>query len=270
MTRTRGFSLVELMVATVIGAVITAAAFTALARARSSWATSEIENRLHERAQYVFATLESDLQMSGYFAGAAPLAVPADQIAGGAAGCGVDVVARLDQAVESRETFALACAAQGGGHVADTDVLLLRRASAHLATPGSGRLQWLSCPTPACTSALLADPVRIAAVQPAAAERRDLIVRIYYVARAADGDSATPALRVKSLTAISGAPAFVDTEVMPGVDDLQVTLEPDASQPGSVQVTVGVRPDASDRSGGPMRRLSLTRHFALRNAPRAG
>ncbi len=66
---------------------------------------------------------------------------------------------------------------------------------------------------------------------PRGIERRDLLLRVYYVARAADGDAATPALRMKSLTSVAGQPAFVDTEVMPGVEALQAQLLPDAMAP---------------------------------------
>jgi len=267
-----GFSLVELMVATTVGALVSAGAFAALARARSSWAAAEVENRLHERAQYVLATLESELQMAGYFAGSRPVSVPAGDIPAGAAACGADVVARLDRAIDIAEgPNPYQCAPQGRGQRAGTDTLLVRRASARPATAGTGRLRWLTCLDITCNSGLLpgnaAPPV---AATPPRAELRDLIVRIFYVARGADGDAATPALRVKSLSAISGAPAFIDTEVMPGVEDLQIALLPDANAPRIVQVTLDVRTDASDqRLGEPLRHLKVTRQYALRNVPAA-
>jgi len=267
-----GFSLVELMVATTVGALVSAGAFAALARARSSWAAAEVENRLHERAQYVLATLETELQMAGYFAGSRPLSVPAGEIPGGAAACGADVVARLDRAIDIAEgRYPYQCAPQGRGQRAGTDTLLVRRASARPAAAGTGRLRWLTCLDITCNSGLLpgnaAPPV---AATPPRAELRDLIVRIFYVARAADGDAATPALRVKSLSAISGAPAFIDTEVMPGVEDLQIALLPDANAPRIVQVTLDVRTDAADqRLGEPLRHLKVTRQYALRNVPAA-
>jgi prepilin-type N-terminal cleavage/methylation domain-containing protein len=266
----RGFSLIELMVATSVGAVLSAGAFAVLARARSSWAAAEVENRLHERAQYVLATLETELQMAGYFAGSRPASIPAAEILAAAAACGSDVVARLDRAIDVTEgRYPYSCAPQGRGQRAGADTLLVRRASARLAIPGTGRLQWLSCPNNSCTSRLLNAAAPPVAVTPPA-EMRDLIVRIFYVARAADGDAATPALRVKSLSAIAGAPAFIDTEVMPGVENLQITLLPDAAAPRIVQVTVDVRADASDqRLGESLRHLAVTRQYALRNAPAA-
>ena len=267
MSRQRGFSLLELMVATTLGAVVTAGAITAIAHSTASWAAAEQENRLHERGQYVFATLEPELQMAGYFAGPAPLPLPESSVSAGAAACGAAVVAELDHAlVKTAGRYPYPCAAQGRGHLPGTDVLLVRRVSAQSPARGDGRLAWLSCLVPDCTPRLLTDAPDL--TRPGSASSRDLVIRIFYVSRGADGDPATPALRVKSLSAIAGAPAFIDTEVMPGVNDLQIELEPGSGPPHSVQVTIGVQPDAGEkRAGEPLRKLSLTRRFSLRNAP---
>ena len=266
MNLTRGFSLVEVMVATTLGALISAGAITAVAHSRASWAAAEQENRLHERAQYVFATLEPDLQMAGYFSGPAPLPLPLSSIPANAAACGAAVVARVDRAVESSDArYPYGCAAQGRGYLPGTDVLIIRRLSARVPALGDGRLAWLTCLVPDCTPRLLTGV--LPAVPPTHGAARDLLVRLFYVSRGADGDPETPSLRVKSLSAVAGTPAFIDTEVMPGVNDLQVEFQPDAGQPRTVRVTIGVQPDAADRRAGtPLRRVSLTRQFALRNA----
>jgi hypothetical protein len=99
-------------------------------------------------------------------------------------------------------------------------------------------------------------------------ERRDLLLRVYYVSRTADGDPATPALRMKSLTAVAGAPAFIDTEVMPGVEDLHVELFPDPASPQRAAVTLALRSDSAELRGGAPQRLRLSRHYVLRNASR--
>jgi hypothetical protein len=133
----------------------------------------------------------------------------------------------------------------------------------------AGRAQWWSAPLqPALGGASWdgAPPPALAAM--AGADARDLLVRIYYVARNADGDAATPALRVKSLTSIAGRPAFIDTEVMPGVESLHAELLPAPATPRSLRVTLTVRADQADlRAGAASRRLTVTRHFTLRNAP---
>jgi hypothetical protein len=132
--------------------------------------------------------------------------------------------------------------------VPGTAVLLIRRAATRPAASADGSLS-------------LADDF-----DPPA--RRELRVRLYYVARQSDGDARTPALRVKSLTAVAGVPAFVDTEVMPGVEDLQIELLPEAGAARRAHVQVRVRADASDvPQGAAVPVLEISRRFTLRNAP---
>lgn len=267
----RGFSLVELLIATALSLMVLAGALTAYARAQRSYTRAQLETKLHERAQYVFATLEPELQMAGYLGlgETLPVIVVGD-LPPSARRCGDALVANLSLALDSSDgRFALPCAAEGRGAVAGTDTLTLRRASARLAVAAPGRGQLLGTLTPSSSRALLwnGELPSGTVLQPARTELRDLIVRSYYVARAADGDPYTPALRVKSLTAIAGSPAFVDTEVMTGIEDLQVTTAPRTGTLRSVQVTLGVRADAADaRAGEPLLRRRYTRHFALRNA----
>ena len=266
----KGFTLVELMVAVTLGLIVIAGTLVAWMHVQRYYDRAQAENRLHERAQYVFATLEPELQMAGYMGlGTLVPAMDARALPLSARRCGDALLTGLATALEvSDNRYVLPCAAEGRGVVPATDVLTIRRASARLATPAPGRAQLLG---------LVATPTRTliwngalppgVALLPSRVELRDFILRSYYVARGADGDVNTPALRVKSLTAISGSPAFVDTEVMEGIEDLQVTSLPPGGPPRSVQVTLGVRADAADvRAGEPLPRRRYTRHFTLRNA----
>ena len=139
------------------------------------------------------------------------------------------------------------------------------------AEPTPGRVQLLGTVLSPVSRTLIWDGTLPpgAALLPSQTELRDLIVRSYYVARSADGDRYTPALRVKSLTAIAGTPAFVDTEVMAGIEDLQVTaIAARRMRLVQSQVTLGVRADSADtRAGDPLARRRFTRHFAMRNTP---
>jgi Tfp pilus assembly protein PilW len=245
----RGTTLVELLIATLIAALAVAGALTGLAQSQRSWRAAERMARMHERAQYVFATLEPELQMAGYFGTADipqlssdPLSTPGAHLA-----CGADALLPLQRAVQVMQgSWSLPCPAQGRGARSGSDAVILHRASTRVASVADGALQ-------------LTDDA-------ATPELRDLFVRIYYVAKASDGDARTPALRVKSLTAIAGEPAFIDTEVMPGVADLQIDLLPDAVAPRSVRVRLQVLPDAADMRGGePLPVLALDRRFTLRN-----
>ena len=219
---------------------------------------ARVEQILHERAQYVFATLEPELQMAGYF-GLSPPPAP----------LAADVIPVAAQQLRRCADPAAGPAGRSGAGLRTA----LRRArwrraerldAAHhpprLGTTGcrrAGRAQWLG----STTAGQLVWNDTGGAATPAGTERRDLLLRVYYVARAADGDAATPALRVKSLSSIAGVPAFIDTEVMPGVEALQAELLPAADAPRSVRITLTVRADQAElhtarRCGGSPSRAS--------------
>lgn len=263
--RTAGLTLLELLVAMALVTTMTAGGLVAYARANVVWRAQSADQRRLERAQYVFGTLEPDLQMAGYFAAARPAApLPETAIPLSVRHCGASLIARIDIAVERLASLPARCVASAT-LLAGSDVLVVRRVSAHASAARAGRAQWLTTSDPVPRGELAWDGQRPPRIGDP--ERRDLIIRIYYVARRADGDASTPALRVKTLTEIAGAPAFIDTEVMPGVESLQMELlPPDA--PRAVRLTLRIRADAADVDLPDARRaLSLTRQFTLRNAP---
>lgn len=263
----RGITLVEMMVSLALGGTVIAGALTGLAQAQRSWHEASVQGRLHERAQYVFATLEPELQMAGFFGpGALPAAAPASLWPTGARACGVNILWPLQPGVAAWEgAWPFACAPRGGVRPG-TDMLLVRRAAASVGSASPGAMQLVSHPLRPELAAIVAPGVAPGLVP--GEQRRELLLRIYYVALAADGDPHTPALRVKSLSAIAGAPAFIDTEVMPGVENLQVELLPSPAAPRSVRIHLRIVADAADQPRGlPRAALDITRGFALRNAP---
>jgi len=265
MRRTAGLTLVELLVAMTLVATMTAGGLVAYARANVVWRAQSADQRRLERAQYVFGTLEPDMQMAGYFAAVRPAtSLPEATIPPSVRQCGARLIARIDVAVERLVSLPARCVASAT-LLAGSDVLVLRRASAHASAARAGRAQWITTIDPEPRGELVWDGQNPSGVEDP--ERRDLVIRIYYVARSADGDAGTPALRVKTLTEIAGTPAFIDTEVMPGVESLRMELlPPDA--PRSVRLTVRIRADAADVDLPDARRaLSHTRQFTLRNAP---
>jgi hypothetical protein len=101
------------------------------------------------------------------------------------------------------------------------DTVTIRRAATQTAGPERGRLQLYTSRAGPQAQLMFIDgraPGRIDADH----EVHDLLVRSYYVARRSVDGSDLPALRVKTLTTVAGVAAFTDTEVMPGVEDLQV------------------------------------------------
>ena len=281
-------SLVELMLGLLLTSIASLGAFTAWAQGRARYESSQVLGRLQERAQYVFSTLEPELQLAGFYGVHGASLLPQAIEPASASSCGAGQATRLLVPVETSRGYALACTPQQPGAIADSAVLTIRRASAQSASPEAGRLQVLtSLQYPAARGVIvdgkLPDGVSL---KPGVTELRDLIVRSWYVARESDGtgDPKEPALRVKSLTRVAGQPRFVDTEVMPGVEGLGVQLGVrDGALPGglrwieagesplgaavvAVKLTLHIRSGPQSR---PVRHLSVTRSFAVRNAEAA-
>lgn len=257
-TRMHGLSLVELMVALTIGSVLVIGAVTVYSNSRATYAVNDAVARLQEQARYVMTIVEPDIELAGFYgftnspdtlrlvrgadpstvlasanalrqrplppAGPAPLAAPG--LPGGASACGTNFAVDVLIPVQgSNDSFALgpaattACDPRGGGAAEDTDTLTIRRASTETAAAEAGRIQLFASRLSSRTSQrLFADGVAPGLLD---ADNRihNLVVRSYYVARDSDDRPGLPALRVKSLGA---GGAFTDTEVMPGVEDLQV------------------------------------------------
>lgn len=265
-----GFSLTELMVAIALLATATAGGVGAVSQARSAQRSAAHQQQLHERAQYVLATLEPELEMAGYFGPADQRPDAAREVPESAAACGVETVSRLDVAFEVLGSWTLPCEARGGGAVPGSDVLIVRRAAAHLSSaPEAGRAQWLAG-VGATPAGLYWDGTApwLRADAAAGIELRDLLVNIYYIARAADGERESHALRVKALSRIAGTPTFIDTEVMPGVESMQIQKVPTSGPARAARMRLRFTADAH-RSGGADHLpavLEVARTFPLRNA----
>jgi hypothetical protein len=257
------------MVASTLLAMATTGGITALSRAYAAREDAGALQQLHERAQYAFATLEPELQMAGYFAGESPPApLAAHTIPDAATRCGTDVIRRIDGPLQVLAGWNLPCDARGGGAMTGSAVLIVRRLSAGVAAgPEPGRAQWLAGGANGGPGSLYWDGMAPWGATNAGSELRDLLVRIYYIARAADDDASVPALRVKSLTSIAGVPAFIDTEVMHGIEQLQIELLPAPSAPRTVRVRLRVVADSAQTNAREVpRTLEFTRQFTLRNA----
>lgn len=264
----RGLSLTEMMVATTLLATATAGGLASLTRADGARRDAAQLQDLHERAQYVFATLEPELQMAGYFGTDEAPPVAEGDLPEPALRCGTGVIRRMDLAVQVLADWSLSCAPQGGGQVPGSVVLVLRRASARLASgPEAGRAQWLvNSVTGNGQLYWHGDAPWSPQAAAHGAELRELVLRIFYVARNADGEPGLPALRVKNLTSIAGTPAFIDTEVMNGIEDLQVELLPTAERPTRIRVQLRVRAQGRPvRGTSAPQVLEVSRVFTLRN-----
>ena len=252
---TRGHTLVELLLSLTLGAGLIGAVLTLYAQGRSALRSADAVAQLAEQARYAFATLEADVQMAGYYglsarggdfrflqggsiasastAAALRQGLPAlAALNAGAQACGLQFALDLAtplQAANDRYTAGIAATSGCAAHpaaVAAADTLTIRRAATPPATAQAGRLQLLVDRIDPAQRFVLADGTLPAgtALAPGRLELHDLVTRFYYVATDADGADGVPALRVKTLTSVAARPAFVDTEVMAGIEDLQVEL----------------------------------------------
>jgi len=261
----RGIGLVELLLALALGSVVLLGSLRLVLLGRSHHHDQQALQRLHERARFTLSALEADLQLAGYF-GLQPAAqLDLGAVPGSVAtSCGAGFAQQLFAPVVVAASWPLACPAGGGGVIPGSSILVIRRASAQPAAAEAGRLQLQTSLAQPALGRLLLDgsgstgPDR---------ELRDLKVQVYYLARTADGGTpGVTALRVKALTRVDGQPAFVDTEVAPGVTRFNARLIP---QPGTAQATaleldLSWQASVPDRPG-QLQTLSLTRRHALRN-----
>jgi len=241
--RQAGLTLVELMVAMAIGVFLIAGALTVFAKTRDLYRTNEDAARLQETARFAMGLMEGDLRMANYWGlmNRAELFLNAgvdnagvddnppdpslDAFEAAIDECGDNWAVRVRDFIEAFEGYpfgAGACAAQGNAAAAG-DVLVVRRASSNvipLATPGPIKVQ------ASRTSAALFFGNDTSAIPagflPPLSQTHALVAHGYYVS--SDAATGMPSLRRKRLGVDTGAPAILDEEVVPGIEDLQVEL----------------------------------------------
>ena len=261
--RDAGFTLVEVMIAMVIGMATVVAVLQIYAHGRELYRVSERVARVQEQARVAFAMIEPDVEMAGYYGftqsaqvirfarGASPdvtLATSADMrqfpmraggpppppvasLPAGAHACGTNFAVDVSMPLQaSNNTFALgplrkpACDPYQRREQPGADTLTTRRVETRFSAPEANRLQiYASRNTGLSSHVLFADGNAPGTVD-ANHRVQNLVVRTYYVARDSVGQRDFPALRVKALTRSGVNVVFDEDEVMSGVEDLQVQL----------------------------------------------
>jgi type IV pilus assembly protein PilW len=255
--RSRGLSLVELMVALALGSLLIGGALYMYQQGRGTFVVNERAARIQDAARYVIAYIEPDVEMAGYY-GATNLADTVRFVSGGdpnnvlayakdlrqvrvrpsdpapvALGqvshvCGLNFAVDVSRPVQGTNNGyvlgagadATACAPVGGA-LAGADTLTVRRVATQRATPPwGGRVQVLASRLTSRTSHLMftdASPPGNLANPNVGVH--NFVVRTYYVSRDSVGRPGFPSLRVKFL---GPGTTFADEEVMSGIEDFQV------------------------------------------------
>jgi type IV pilus assembly protein PilW len=244
--RQYGMTLVELMIALLIGAVIIFGATTVYERSSKTYGVSESVARLQETARFAMSVIEPDVRMSGYFGlikGASVLswnggALPGQgdpAAVGPPATCGRNFAIDLNTSLQgdnnayviSTNAKTIACESLPSLSIlgsnwatqpqATADTLTVRRASMFQSAATVAVLQ-------VCSSRVAGRVFLDASVCGVAPARQinNVIVNTYYVDRFSQQSNTLPSLHRKMLTTLGGAVAFGDQEVIAGVEDLQV------------------------------------------------
>ncbi len=253
MRRQGGLTLVELMVALAIGSFLVIGAVQIYNQSRQAFVVNESIARVQETAQFALDTIEADLRMaSNWGRNSRGLAVEGRSLVGdanplglteptGANGsCGADWAFNLALPIDGSDNgYALACNANGGAQAA-SDVITVRRASVLPRPLEAGRLQVHSTriqgelfengQVPPEFLPITNHPVT---GQPSSATH-NLMVNSYYVSPTSNLIPGVPTLRRKSLTVNAGAPAIVDQEIAPGVENIQLQLGVDVDEDNTV------------------------------------
>jgi type IV pilus assembly protein PilW len=267
----RGLSLIELMVAMAIGTFLLAGAISVFGKTRDLYRTNDAAARLQETARYAMGTIEADLRMANFWGlmsradlvanGPAldaanvvvlPYALPADFSASAAAiidQCGDMWAVKLPAYVEgNNNAYGYNCAAFGTA-VAASDQLTVRRASTQVIAVGAlaASTGQIKVATSRVQGALFSGGALPADYSPPLSESRAIVAHGYYVDQDSDQVAGTPSLRRKQLAFVGGAPAIVDQEIVPGVEDLQVEFGVDQNTDQNADFFVP--PDAAIGAG---------------------
>ncbi|HEY5624173.1 MAG TPA: PilW family protein [Gammaproteobacteria bacterium] len=244
-SKLRGVTLIELMVALSIGSFLMIGAVTVFMQSRTAFRVTESVSRLQENARFVLDALEPEIRMASYFG----LTSRANKIQGRAtpleptpAGLGVGndcgpnwSINLLEEVGGSNNGYTWACAAFGDGPQNSADTFVLRRASGRPVLPplDAGTMYIQSARFQ--DSQLFSGALIPAGYVPDTSQTHALIVNGYYVSTNSTLDtpgSPIPSLRMKTLVGGALGPRLIDQEVLPGVEDFQVQLGVDTDPVG--------------------------------------
>ena len=237
-----GMTLVELLVALAIGSFLMIGAVQVYNQSRQAFIINESIARVQETAQFAMDTVEADLRMaSNWGRHSRGVAIEGRSLLGNAnpdslgepTTCGAGWALDFANPVAgSNNNYTLACAATGtGGAQPNSDVVTTRRATVLPTALDGSRLQ---VQTSRVQGVVFDDGNMPAGFTALDSETHDLLVNSYYVAASSGLIPGVPTLRRKTLVSVGGAPAIVDQEVAPGVENMQLQFGVDVDDDNTV------------------------------------
>jgi type IV pilus assembly protein PilW len=246
----RGLTLVELMVAMVVGIFLMLGALTVFQQSRANFRVSDSVARLQENGRYVLDMMEPDIRVAKLWGRStdpgliddvlpAGLIVTCDTVDSSAAmvppttytAWALDINREVWAVDEGsgygHPTLGIPCSPAGGARV-QSDALVIRRASAQPMLPVAGTIQ---VHTDLNRGEFFNDGAAPLGYAPVA-QTHDVVTNVYYVSQTSDLDPNTPSLRVKTL---SPGGTHQDQEIMPGVENLQVQLGVDTDDDQEIE-----------------------------------
>lgn len=241
----RGVSLVELMVALVIGALLLAGAVTVFLQSRNTYRANDMVSRMQEAGRYAIDVIAPDVRLAGFWGLTNRPTSFTNNSAAVNKDCMANFAVNINVPIEGRDATATGgtgysdfvgkCSASTGvGPAAWADILVVRRASADQAALEDKRMQVQSNRE---SVVLFSDGVRPAGYSAAPqSETHNMIVDLYYIneQNAVNGVRQF-SLRRQSLIAGAAGPEMRDDEIIPGVQDMQVQFGLDVNGDSTVE-----------------------------------
>lgn len=226
-----GLTLIELMVAMLIGVFLALGSVTVFTQSRSSYRTADAQARLQENLRFVMDNIEPDIRLSkfwGRHAEPSLVNVPGAIVVNCGGANATPLVLTLNQPVAAVDetvgyNAGIPCAAASVARP-DSDVLIIRHVSQQPTVPTPGTLQIRS---DLGVADLFNDGVNPAGYGPQATTH-DLVVNVYYVDNGSNLDPNLPSLRRWTLDAAGN---LVEEEMIAGVENLQVQFGVDENGP---------------------------------------
>jgi type IV pilus assembly protein PilW len=223
----RGVSLIELMVALLIGLLLIAGAVTVYMQSRNTYRTTETAARLQEVGRYAMGVIEPDIRLAGFWG----LTNRPEQLTSTnptiTNTCGAAWLGNGGFLEAFEATYSLTCTATN--RVTTSDVLTVRRADSRTAAAVSAsniQIQSNRMRATIFNSNTIPSDFTVAG-----SETRDMVANVYYISRPAGGPFS---LRRRKLAGTT----MVDEEVIQGVQDLQVQFGIDTNNDESADVYV--------------------------------